>query len=210
MARLGLKLLVIVAVLAGALGVWSCNLFGCAFCSNVIERISGETAEAKVAAYVRSVARGDRRAALAVWEVPGWEGHDGWQASLGERRERVTDELIAAGIDSEFTILNVEWWGTCCEPSPIDDPRQAGGARLRVQLIRQDRSPSCYVFEVFVRDGAYWGAAAGYPPRHWALRDVYPEGQEPLFWRWVSEPSKRYLGWPPTPMQESQWGVDCG
>lgn len=49
--------------------------------------------------------------------------------------------------------------------------------------------------DVFHRHGSYWGAAAGYPTRHWALRDVYAQSQEPLFWRWVYEPEVRYLGW---------------
>ena len=212
MVKLGLKLVVILAALAGTgtLGVWSCNLFTCAFCSTVIERINGETAQAKVAGYVRTVARGDQRAALAVWELPGWEGRDGWQTALSDRRQKVTDELLTAGISSEFTIRNAEWWSTCCEPSPTHNPREAGGARFHVRLLRHDGSPLCYVFDVFVRDGAYWGAAEGYPPRQWALRDVYSLGQEPLFWRWVSEPTERYLGWPPTPIQVSQWGMDCG
>lgn len=33
----------------------------------------------------------------------------------------------------------------------------------------------------------------GYPPRRWVLRDAYPAGQEPLFWRLVSEPAVRSL-----------------
>lgn len=206
MLKLGRKVGVILTALIGigVLGVWLCTLFGSAFCSTVIERVSGETAQAKVAAYVRAVARGDERAAFAVWELPSWEGYDGWHTTLSERRQQVTDELMTAGIGSEFTILNVEWWGTCCEPSPTHNPREAGGVRFRVRLLGHDGSPLCYVFDVFVRDGAYWGAAAGYPPRQWALRDVYSQGQEPFFWRWVSEPSQRYLGWPPTPIQVSQ------
>lgn len=30
-------------------------------------------------------------------------------------------------------------------------------------------------------------------PRHWVLRDVYPRGQEPLFWHMLYEPKVHYL-----------------
>lgn len=206
MLKLSRKVRAIVAILVGVgiLGMWLWSHCGALFCAPICERLSGEGAQAKVAAYVRAVARGDEGAAFAVWELPSREAYEGWRTALNERRQSVTGELIDAEIGSHFTILNVEWWRTCCEPGVILDPHEAGGVRFRVKLWDRDGSPLVYIFDVFVRGVTYWGAAAGYPPRHWMLRDVYPPNQEPLFWRWVFEPSAKHLGWPPTTPQPSQ------
>jgi len=53
------------------------------------------------------------------------------------------------------------------------------------------RASLVYVFDVFVRGNTYWGAAMGYPPREWLLRDVYPDGQAPLFWPFKNEAGGR-------------------
>lgn len=156
------------------------------------ERITGNTPEARIKTYVRAVLRGDEEAALAAWELP-----NGPSTALAERRQAVTRELIAADLQDDFLILRSEWWRTCCEPGVTCDSRNAGGARVSVQFLNQQGLPVIYIFDVFHRHGSYWGAAAGYPTRHWVLRDVYDQGQEPLFWRWVYEPEVRYLGWPP-------------
>jgi len=71
--------------------------------------------------------------------------------------------------------------------------------RVSVQFLDQQGLPVTYVFDVFHRDGSYWGAAMGYPRRHWVLRDVYLRDEEPLFWRLVYEPKVRHLSWPPEP-----------
>ena len=161
------------------------------------EWITGNTPEARIKTYVNAVLRGDEEAALAVWELPSWEPPNGQSVALAERRQAVTRELMAADLQDDFLILRTEWWRTCCEPGVICDSRNAGGARVSVQFLNQQGLPVIYIFDVFHRYGSYWGAAAGYPTRHWALRDVYAQGQEPLFWRWVYEPEVRYLGWPP-------------
>ena len=161
------------------------------------ERITGNTPEARIKTYVNAVLRGDEEAALAVWELPSWELPNGQSVALAERRQAVTRELIAADLQDDFLILRTEWWRTCCEPGVTCDSRNAGGARISVQFLNQQGLPVVYFFDVFHRHGSYWGAAAGYPTRHWTLRDVYAQDQEPLFWRWVYEPEVRYLGWPP-------------
>lgn len=116
----------------------------------------------------------------------------------------MTCELLAADLQDDFLMLHTEWWRTCCEPGVICDSRGAGGARISVQFLDQQGLPVVYIFDVFHRDGSYWGGAAGYPPRHWVLRDVYARGQEPLFWRYVSEPKVHYLGWPPAADQTTE------
>ena len=154
------------------------------------EGLMGETPEAKIAAYMRAVRRGDRATAVEAWEpgAPTQLHH----AALEQRREQVTDELLALKI-SEFTILEYEWWTTCCEPHVICDARNAGGARVQVQLLDDQGNPQSYVFDVFTREQPYWGDAMGNPFRRWVIRDVYAAGEEPLYWRWVHESNVRYL-----------------
>lgn len=191
MSKLGLAIGSTVPALA-AVSLGICWLFSSGDVTGLCERITGETPQAKATAYVRAVARGDEKAALELWEVPSPPDQEQLQA-LAERREQVTSELIAARVEPDFILLDAEWWTTCCEPSVTPDPRSAGGARMTVQLLDKEGSPAIYVLDVFVRDGPYWGAAAGYPFRHWALRDVYPEGQEPLYWRRLYEETIRSL-----------------
>jgi len=197
-ALVGISLALISACL---LGVW---FFFPSVCLTLREGITGNTPEARVRAYVRAVLRGDEGAALAAWKLPSWELPRGQSAALAERRQAVTRQLIAADLQDEFRVRHIEWWRTCCEPGVMCEWRDAGGARIAVQFLEQQGLPVAYTFDVFHRDGPYWGAAAGYPPRHWVLRDVYARGQEPLFWRWVYEPEVSYLGWPPAPSQTTE------
>jgi hypothetical protein len=178
----------------GALTVWlSFSLPGTALRANLVERLTGETPQAKIDAYVQALLHGVEQSALAAWELPDWALPAERSALLMGRREQVTRDLLAAGIRNDYLILHTEWWRTCCEPGPICDGREAGGARVSVQFMDQEGRPLQYTFDLFTRDGAYWGGAMGYPPRRWALRDVYPAGQEPLFWRFVYEPAVRSL-----------------
>ena len=135
--------------------------------------------------------------ALSLWELPSLTNSDQLRALAG-RRKQVTSDLLAARLDSRFTILHIEWWGTCCEPGVSEDARDAGGARMRVQLLDKKGVPLVYVFDVFVRVLPYWGAAEDYPLRRWVIRDIYPEGQEPFYWRFVSKTTIEYLQWEPT------------
>ncbi|HEX5417311.1 MAG TPA: hypothetical protein VFZ25_16725 [Chloroflexota bacterium] len=149
------------------------------------ERLTGETPSAKVDAYVEAVARGDETAALARWELPTWNLPNERTDALRARRLETTRALITAGMRSEVTIRSAEWWRTCCEPGVIHSAADAGGARLTVRLTDRNGATHVYTFDVFNRDGAYWGAAMDFPARHWVVRDVYPVGQLPLFWLWV-------------------------
>ncbi len=146
------------------------------------EQMAGETPPAKVEAYVAALAHGDEAAALNLWELPSLRDQAQLSA-LAERRGQVTAALLASRRGAAFTIVRTEWWGTCCEPRVIGDARDAGGARMRVQFTNVRGMPPVYVFDVFVRDLPYWGAAMDYPLRQWVIRDVYPEGQAPLYWR---------------------------
>jgi hypothetical protein len=165
--------------------------------ATVVERLRGETPEARVRAYADAVLHGDEAAALNAWTLEAHEQPDGRGEALRARREAITRQLVGAGLVRDFRINHIEWWRTCCEPGVINDSRGAGGARVHVQFLDGDGVPHGYIFDIFHREGPYWGAAMGYPVRRWALYDVYPYDEEPLYWRLVYEPSVRWLAWPP-------------
>jgi hypothetical protein len=88
----------------------------------------------------------------------------------------MTAALVAAR-PSGYHFVKTEWWTTCCDPHPIDGPRNAGLARMTVAID----GAGTYVFDVLAHDTVYWGDAEGNPPHHWTLRDVYPSAESPLF-----------------------------
>ncbi len=142
----------------------------------MVERIEGETPQAKVRAYLHAVAKGDEAKAASMWCVPSYPD----ASRLEGRRKSTTRELIRRGISS-FEIENVEWWCTCCEPRVIPSQKGAGGSRVRVRIVDGNGRSEEYTFDVFVPKG-YWGEAAGYPVRHWKIVDVYAAGQRPIYW----------------------------
>jgi hypothetical protein len=150
--------------------------------ATIQETLTNESPEAKIRAYVQAVARGDEGAALNVWELPTGDGEEKLFPGLGARRLDITRALLN-NIQPRFEIRAIEWWRTCCEPGVIDTPRDAGGARVSVELFDTRGSAQPYHFDVFVRGGAYWGAAEDYPAREWVLRDVYPADSRALFWK---------------------------
>lgn len=159
--------------------------------SDVQERQAEKSIENAVKYYVRAIMRQDKQAAISQWDVnPPLP--DGSESLLQHRRERVTDDLLALGI-TEYTLFTPEWWITCCEPHVVCGARNAGGARVQVQVLDAVGQPTIYVFDVFASEQPYWGDAAGNPPRHWLLRDVYEVEQKPLFWPMVYEANIHYV-----------------
>lgn len=139
------------------------------------ERITGDTVEAKIDAYLQAVMRDDREAALEAWPLDGTPANvEGWMV----RRETLTSDLIARDITGYY-IEGIEWWRNCCEPGVIDGPRNAGLGRAVVWL--QGMGPrEAVVFDVLTRT-TYWGDAAGSPPHEWRLRDVYLASEKPFY-----------------------------
>ena len=158
-----------------ALAVLGLNA-SCSPAYQLLEQALGRTPQREIAGYLEATARGDRAAALAFWLQPAPDS----SALLG-RREAVTDTLISRGPKTQHRVLDVTWWRTCCEPAVIDDPSQAGGARVRVALDSRSEPQAIYTFDLLV-PGGYWGDAAGNPLRDWAIVDIYPEGMQPLAW----------------------------
>ncbi len=150
---------------------------------HLLERSGDIRPQELVAAFVKAIVENNRSGALELWKVNGVP----MQEELAKRREMVVSDLMQAGIQPDYMILGIEWWRACCEPSVTCNPRDAGGARISVQFLDGEENPVHYTFDIFTRK-PYWGAAAGYPPREWVIRDVYPEGQKPLFWPLVYEP----------------------
>jgi len=145
--------------------------------NRLVERVSGETPQAKVSSYLTLVARGDQDGALALWPANERLGPE-----YEVRRHSVTTELEELGPELSHGVLKIEWWTNCCEPQVITDSREAGFARLWVE-VSNGNEPRQYIFDLLVR-GSYWGEMEGYPVRHWQILDVYPVEREPLVWRW--------------------------
>ena len=146
----------------------------------LIERVTGETPEAKVVAYLEATRQGDEVAAYNCW-LP---AADPPSPEYETRRQAVMEAISALGADLSFRVLDIEWWSTCCEPGMIDNPRDAGFARLRVAVGGSAEDGISYVFDVLAIGGAHWGEMMGCPVRHWEIIDAYPEGEEPLYWMW--------------------------
>ena len=159
--------------LIGALttGGYSPNMF--------LELVSGETPQARITAYLQAIQSQDRAAALDTWSLPS-DGTDAFVALSG-RRYSITDELLSRKITG-FTIFEPQWWSTCCDPGVTFQSRNAGGARVQVQVLDAQGQPWIYIFDVFV-DGPYYGDATGNPYRHWLLRDIYPSDELPIYWK---------------------------
>jgi hypothetical protein len=138
----------------------------------------GQAPQVQITSYLSAIARGDRQEALARWAPAGECG-----AALQARRSSVTDELLTYGANLEYRILDVEWWRTWDEPGTIDDPDEAGGARVRVAIGSNGRPERVYRFDLLVA-GGHEEEAADPPVRQWAIVDVYPEGAAPLAWAW--------------------------
>jgi hypothetical protein len=75
------------------------------FPNAIREQLTGETPQAKITAYLQLILQHDRAAALDLWEpqAPDPERYD----ALRQRREKVTDELLAVGM-TDFTVFDPE------------------------------------------------------------------------------------------------------
>ena len=147
----------------------------------LIEKVINETPEAKISAYIEAVAENNREQALDLWKLPEWQNSSfEGDNQLEKRKEKTTDDLFKAKINSDFTVTRVEWWSTCCAPRIINNSNWANGARVHVQLTNSSGIKRPYIFDVFVWKGRIEPGISSV--RYWTIRDIYPENQEPLFW----------------------------
>jgi hypothetical protein len=192
--KISIPLIFLIGVIVGVGGLWFAIQNNTELRYFLFEQATASLPQSKIAAFVQSIAQGDRETALKLWEVyddPSSEQ----QSALMERREKVISDLLSAKIKPEYMVLHIEWWSTCCEPSVINDSRNAGGARINVQFLDNNGNPISYIFDVFTRE-PYWGGAEGYQPRDWVIRDVYPYDQNPMYWLLIYEPKIRYIQLP--------------
>ncbi|MGD8820532.1 MAG: hypothetical protein PVF67_10535 [Anaerolineae bacterium] len=144
----------------------------------LVEQVLGQAPKAQIRQYLAAIAEGDRSAALDLWVLT-----DPSNLSLQNRHASITTELLAYGPTLHSQTLDIVWWRTCCEPAIIDDPGQAGGARVQVLLGSETHPDRVYTFDLLV-PGGYWGEAAGNPVRRWSIVDIYPQDAPPLAWSW--------------------------
>lgn len=142
-----------------------------------------DTPERHIARYLGATARGDENAAMEEWSVfvsgtdPRFHAPD----QLVERRRALTIELATNHVGRTYKVTSTEWWATCCTPRPIDDPKNAGLARVHVTTTGEDGGIYRLVFEVWVKDLTYWGDAAGEWLHDWRLYEVHEDGQPCVF-----------------------------
>jgi hypothetical protein len=144
----------------------------------LVDGAERQAPQLQIANYLAAIAGDNRQAALALW-APAGES----RVRLQARRASVTDELLTYGPTLEYRFLCVEWWHTGDKPAAIDDPDEAGGARVRVAIASRSHPEKAYRFDLLMAAG-HREETADQPVRQWALVDVYPEGAAPLAWTW--------------------------
>ena len=186
MTRSVLKIIGVLAIFLAGIGMGASGLW-LAFQNNdglryfLLEQPTGNSPQAKIANFVKSVVKGDKTESLNLWEISDTSSLE-QQNAMDKRREIVISDLVSAKINPDYMLLGIEWWTTCCEPNVTNDSRNAGGARINIQFLDTNGLPIHYTFDVFTRKQPYWGDAEGYPPRDWVIRDVYSNDKKPLFW----------------------------
>ncbi len=138
-----------------------------------------DTPERRIEAYLVATAAGDETHALEAWEV--FTGGIHPLPALLARRTDLTRELAAKRVGTTHTIRSIEWWRTCCEPGRIDDPGNAGLARVHVSATDPGGASYDLVFEVFVKKLTWWGDAGGETERNWTLYEVHREADPCVF-----------------------------
>jgi hypothetical protein len=146
------------------------------FPNTLVEIATGTSPQARVCAYVQAIDRGDEQAALDLWELSD-RLSDPESTPLGERRQKITRELLETRLAPGFMILDSEWWSTCCEPREIPYfIYSVGAVHMKVRLRDTQGHSLVYMFDLFARE-LPWNE----DPRDWVIRDIYPSDQEPLF-----------------------------
>ena len=138
-----------------------------------------DSPERQVARYLAATSSGNEKDALDAW--PTFTGGFHPTAALLARRTELTRELTTLRVGASHRVKSTEWWRTCCEPGQIEDPSNAGLARIHV--IATDAAGHEYplVFQVFVKAIVWHGDAAGETVKDWNLYEVYREAEKCFF-----------------------------
>ena len=178
-----------VGFLVGVITLWIALQFDTELRYFFQEPTLGDTPQAKISDFIAAINRDDKSAALDYWEIRSTSAD-----AIKTRREIIVNELLQFEDDLMYRVMHIEWWRTCCEPGIVCESRGAGGARYSVQIYNKSGWATTYIFDVFVEGLVYFGAAEGYQPRRWLIRDVYLAGQEPLYWPYKFEQRVEYIG----------------
>jgi hypothetical protein len=138
-----------------------------------------DTPERQIDAYLAATSAGDEARALEAWSL--FRGGIHPLPALLARRTDLTHELAANRVGTTRTVRSIEWWRTCCEPGPIDDPDNAGLARAHVTATDPSGTTYELVFEVFVKKLSWWGDASGETVRDWTLYEVHRASESCTF-----------------------------
>jgi hypothetical protein len=138
-----------------------------------------DTPERQVASYLAATSSGKEQDALDAW--PTFVGGAHPRPALLVRRSELTRELTSLRVGTSYRVTSTDWWRTCCEPGRIDDPGNAGLARLHVSAIDAGGTEHKLVFEVFVKSITWWGDAAGETVKEWKLYEVHAENEPCIF-----------------------------
>jgi hypothetical protein len=142
-----------------------------------------DSPERHVARYLDATARGDGSAAMNEWAVYVSATDARFHApdELVARRHDLTVDLATNRVGRSYAVTRTEWWATCCTPRPIDDPKNAGLARVHVTTSGENGKTYRLVFEVWVKDLSYSGDAGGEWLHDWRLYEVHEEDQPCVF-----------------------------
>ena len=141
-----------------------------------------DSPERHVVRYLDATARGEAVPALTQWDVFSG-GPYGLRVpdALMTRRQALTRALAADHAGRDFTITSIEWWRTCCTPDRIDDPDNAGLARVHVAARGDSGTTYRLVFEIWVKDLTWWGDAKGEWLHDWRLYEIHTEDEPCVF-----------------------------
>lgn len=135
--------------------------------------------ERRVDAFLAATRSGDEAGALDAWALFSGGAHP--RAALAERRVQLTRALADRSVGVSHRVTSIEWWRTCCEPGRIEDPRNAGLARIAVVATDRDGHEHHLVFRVFVKQLTWSGEAAGERFKEWQLYEVHRKDEPCLF-----------------------------
>jgi hypothetical protein len=138
-----------------------------------------DTPERQVARYLAATSSGNEQDALDAW--PTFVGGAHPRPALLVRRTALTRELTTLRVGTSYQVRSIEWWRTCCEPGRIQDPTNAGLARMHVSATDPAGTEYPLVFEVFVKNITWWGDAGGETVRDWKLYEVHREYEICMF-----------------------------
>ncbi len=159
----------------------------------LIEQKENKTPQAETAQYFDAITKGDKSEALESWQFlnkEDWSLNPENYNLLKERRDNITEELIKKKI-SYFQIENIKWKNMDFDISSFISGADinnncrselADSAQVKVQLTDFDNNKSEYIVDVFAQEiGSKTNKRDYSLLRNWIIRDIYPQGQEPLF-----------------------------